>query len=133
MPKPMSFTYVMMPIFMSPKSLENQQTRTVTASDFVYSFDRIRDKTIASPGQWTLESVKSYEAIDDHTLKIELTNPFSPFLGILSMKYLSVLPKELGDNPQSSIGVKPIGTGPFYVKGMDAKPQNGTAKTSLVF
>jgi peptide/nickel transport system substrate-binding protein len=94
----------------------DQQTRTVTASDFVYSFDRIRDKTIASPGLWTLESVKSYEAIDDHTLQIELTNPFSPFLGILSMKYLSVLPKELGDDPQSTIGVQPIGTGPFYVK-----------------
>ena len=94
----------------------DQQTRTVTASDFVYSFDRIRDKSIASPGLWTLESVKSYEAIDDHTLKIELTNPFSPFLGILSMKYLSVLPKELGNDPQNTIGVQPIGTGPFYVK-----------------
>jgi peptide/nickel transport system substrate-binding protein len=94
----------------------DQQTRPVTSSDFVYSFDRIRDKTIASPGLWTLESVKSYEAIDDHTLKIELTNPFSPFLGILSMKYLSVLPKELGDDPKNTIGVQPIGTGPFYVK-----------------
>ncbi len=94
----------------------DQQTRTVTASDFVYSFDRIRDKTIASPGLWTLEHVKSYKAIDDHTLKIDLTNPFSPFLGILSMKYLSVLPKELGDDPQNTIGVQPIGTGPFYVK-----------------
>ena len=94
----------------------DQQTRTVTASDFVYSFDRIRDKSIASPGLWTLEHVKSYKAIDDHTLKIDLTNPFSPFLGILSMKYLSVLPKELGDDPPNTIGVQPIGTGPFYVK-----------------
>ena len=93
-----------------------QQTRNVTASDFVYSFDRIRDKTIASPGLWTLEHVKSYEAIDDHTLKIELKNPFSPFLGILSMKYLSVLPKELAGDPKNTIGVQPIGTGPFYVK-----------------
>ena len=32
------------------------------------------------------------------------------------MKYLSVLPKELGDDPQSTISVQPIGTGPFYVK-----------------
>lgn len=93
-----------------------QQTRNVTASDFVYSFDRIRDKTIASPGLWTLEHVKSYESIDDHTLKIELKNPFSPFLGILSMKYLSVLPKELAGDPKNTIGVQPIGTGPFYVK-----------------
>jgi len=102
--------------FHESEIFRGQLTRTVTASDFVYSFDRIRDKAIASPGMWTLESVKSYEAIDDHTLKIELTNPFSPFLGILSMKYLSVLPKELGDDPQNTISVQPIGTGPFYVK-----------------
>ena len=61
----------------------DQKTRVVTASDFVYSFDRIKDKKIASPGLWTLESVKHYEAVDDYTLKIELTHPFSPFLGIL--------------------------------------------------
>ena len=102
--------------FHKSKIFGDQETRTVTAYDFVYSFDRIRSKTIASPGLWTLENVKSYDAIDDHTLKIELTNPFSPFLGILSMKYLSVLPKELGDDPENTIGVQPIGTGPFYVK-----------------
>ena len=94
----------------------DQKTRVVTASDFVYSFDRIKDKKIASPGLWTLESVKHYEAVDDNTLKIELTHPFSPFLGILSMKYLSVLPKELDDLPNNTISTKPIGTGPFYVK-----------------
>ena len=32
------------------------------------------------------------------------------------MKYLSVLPKELDDLPNNTIGTKPIGTGPFYVK-----------------
>ena len=94
----------------------DQKTRVVTASDFVYSFDRIKDKKIASPGLWTLESVKHYEAVDDNTLKIELTHPFNPFLGILSMKYLSVLPKELDDLPNNTISTKPIGTGPFYVK-----------------
>ena len=94
----------------------DQKTRVATASDFVYSFDRIKDKKIASPGLWTLESVKHYEAVDDNTLKIELTHPFNPFLGILSMKYLSVLPKELDDLPNNTISTKPIGTGPFYVK-----------------
>ena len=94
----------------------DQKTRVVTASDFVYSFDRIKDKKITSPGLWTLESVKHYEAVDDNTLKIELTHPFNPFLGILSMKYLSVLPKELDDLPNNTISTKPIGTGPFYVK-----------------
>ncbi len=94
----------------------DQRTRTVNASDFVYSFDRITDKKIASPGLWTLESIKHYKAIDDHTLEIELKHPFRPFLGILSMKYLSVLPKELGGLSNNAISTKPIGTGPFYVK-----------------
>ena len=94
----------------------DQKTRVVTANDFIYSFDRIKDQKIASPGLWTLESVKHYEAVDDNTLKIELIHPFSPFLEILSMKYLSVLPKELDDLPNNTISTKPIGTGPFYVK-----------------
>ena len=81
MQKPISFICVMMSIFIHLKSLRSKN-EVVTASDFVYSFDRIKDKKIASPGLWTLESVKHYEAVDDYTLKIELTHPFSPFLGI---------------------------------------------------
>lgn len=93
-----------------------EKTRKVLADDFVYSFDRLRDPRLASPGMWTLEQVSEYKAVNDSVFEIKLKKPFSPFLGILSMKYLSVVPKELGDMKDYPIGISPIGTGPFYVK-----------------
>ncbi|GIR50670.1 MAG: hypothetical protein CM15mP59_4120 [Flavobacteriaceae bacterium] len=46
-------------------------------------------------GLWTLESVKHYEAVDDNTLKIELTILLALFWEILSMKYLVCCQKNL--------------------------------------
>lgn len=94
----------------------DQKTRRVIAQDFVYSFERLQDPKIASPGLWTLEHVSSYEAVNDSVFLIKLKKPFSPFLGVLSMKYLSVVPKELKHAHQYAVGTKPVGTGPFYLK-----------------
>ena len=95
------------------------KSRFVTAHDFVYSFNRVVDKTLNSPGLWIFSSVKhddahyAFTALDDTTFQIELSKPFPPFLGILSMTYASVVPHEAveyyGDNFRSH----PVGTGPF--------------------
>ena len=95
------------------------QSRYVTAQDFVYSFNRVVDKQLNSPGLWIFSSVKhdddqyAFTALDDTTFQIELSKPFPPFLGILSMTYASVVPHEAvefyGDNFRSH----PVGTGPF--------------------
>ena len=85
--------------------------RKVIASDFTYSFNRLKDKELASPGSWVLSNVEKYNAINDTTFEIVLNNPFPPFIGILSMQYCSVLPKEVVEN--SNFREEPIGTGPF--------------------
>ena len=59
-----------------------QQTRKVIAQDFVYSFDRLVDPEIASPGQWVLQQVKNYRALNDSVFRIKLKNPFPAFLGL---------------------------------------------------
>ena len=61
-------------------------TRTVNAADFVYSFNRLTDPKVASPGSWVMQQVASYSAIDDQTLQIQLKNPFPGFLGLLTMR-----------------------------------------------
>jgi len=38
----------------------NDATRLVTATDFEYSFQRLLDKNIVSPGAWVLQNVKSF-------------------------------------------------------------------------
>lgn len=91
-------------------------TRYVTATDFAYSFDRLTDPTVASPGSWVLSNVDHYKALNDSTFFIQLKQPFPAFLGLLSMRYCSVVPKEIVDFYDSDFRSNPIGTGPFKFK-----------------
>lgn len=92
------------------------QTRTVTARDFVYSFDRLTDAKTASPGAWIMQKVKGYQALNDTVFRLELNEPFPAILGLLSMRYASVVPQEVIEDPQHDFRTHPIGTGPFYFK-----------------
>ncbi|NRR90536.1 ABC transporter substrate-binding protein [Winogradskyella undariae] len=91
-------------------------TRQVNASDFEYSFNRLRDKTIASPGSWVLNKVEDFFAINDSVFQIKLKQPFPAFLGLLTMKYCSVVPKEIVEHYGNDFRSHPIGTGPFKFK-----------------
>ncbi len=90
--------------------------RIVTAEDFVYSFDRLLDPTLASPGGWVFNKVENYRAINDTVLEISLKEPFNAFLGILTMKYCPVVPKEVVEYYGAEFRSNPIGTGPFKFK-----------------
>jgi len=81
-------------VFTSSKLGQLDSTRTVIASDFSYSFDRLLDEKVASSGSWVLQNVHSYQAENDTTFSIQLKQPFPAFLGLLSMRYCSVVPKE---------------------------------------
>lgn len=91
-------------------------TRTVTAADFVYSFNRLKDPRVASPGSWVLSNVEHYKAVNDSTLVITLKKEFPAFLGLLAMRYCSVVPHEVVDYFGSEFRSNPVGTGPFKFK-----------------
>lgn len=91
-------------------------TRTVKASDFEYSLNRLLDKQIASPGSWILNKVASFKAVNDSVFQMKLKQPFPAFLGLLTMKYCSVVPKEIVEFYKSDFRSNPIGTGPFKFK-----------------
>ena len=90
--------------------------RTVNAEDFKYSLSRLTDPEVASPGAWTMAGVEEMTTIDEHTLQIKLKQPNPAFLGILTMKYCSVVPKEVVEDKEQTFRSNPIGTGPFYLK-----------------
>lgn len=97
--------------------------RYVTAHDFVYSLSRILDPATASPGAWIFRNVKrtkdgkpSFKALNDTVLQIQLEKPFPPFLGILAMKYCSVVPQEVVEHFGKDFRKYPVGTGPFQMK-----------------
>jgi ABC-type transport system substrate-binding protein len=91
-------------------------TRTVNASDFEYSLNRLLDEKVASPGGWVLQNVESFKAENDSIFEIKLIKPFPAFLGLMTMKYASVVPKEIVSHYGSDFRSHPIGTGPFQLK-----------------
>ena len=105
--------------FHPSRFFNNESDRIVNADDFVYSLKRLTDPKVASSGSWVLKNVDSIYSVNDSILKIELTKEFKPFLGILSMKYCSVVPREVVENFGDEFGQNPIGTGPFLFKKWD--------------
>ncbi|MBT4063331.1 MAG: ABC transporter substrate-binding protein [Flavobacteriaceae bacterium] len=107
--------------------------RNVNAFDFEYSFNRLKDPKLASPGAWVLNNVENFKASNDSVFSIKLKSPFAAFLGILSMKYCSVVPKEAIDYYKSKFGKNPIGTGPFKFKKWEENIKLVLRKNNLYF
>lgn len=102
--------------FHKHKLFGKDSTRIVIAEDFEYSLNRLRDEKIAAPGSWVLNKVDNFKAINDSIFEITLKQPFPAFIGLLTMKYCSVVPKEIVDFYGSDFRSHPIGTGPFTFK-----------------
>src|SRR5690554_5617102 len=102
-------------VYFHKNSIFEDSTRVVNAYDFEFSFSRLKDSRTASPGAWIMRNVKSLKAINDTLFEIQLEKPFPAFLGLLTMKYASVVPKEAFQNSYD-FRKKPIGTGPFAFK-----------------
>ena len=101
-------------------AFENGKGRQVIASDFVYSFNRILDEKLGSPGSWIFKDKvvdnQPFTAIDDQTFELKLKTPFRPMLGILSMQYCMVVPREAIEKYGKGFRNNPVGTGPFKFK-----------------
>lgn len=108
--------------FHDDESFADGKGRRVVASDFVYSFNRIVDPKVASPGLWVFSQVVkvddkyAFEAINDSVFKINLSQPFTPFIGILAMQYCAVVPHEAIEFYKEDFRNNPVGTGPFKLK-----------------
>ncbi len=98
----------------------NGKGRKVTASDFVYSFNRIVDEKTGSPGAWIFKDrvaeENPFSAPDEQTFILRLKKPFHPIMGILTMQYCSVVPKEIIEHFGNDFRKNPVGTGPFKFK-----------------
>lgn len=105
--------------------------RKLVASDIEYSFQRICDPATASSGGWifagkalgveefkngTAAKVAGFETRDDSTFALHLIRPFPPMLGLLSMPYAYIVPREAVEKYGKAFRSHPVGTGPFRFK-----------------
>lgn len=91
--------------------------RKMSAGDIAFSLGRIIDKNTASSGAWIfnnrIDSDQPFTVINDSTFQLKLLRPFHPIMGILSMQYCSIVPKEAVDKYGKDFRRNPCGTGPF--------------------
>jgi oligopeptide transport system substrate-binding protein len=104
------------------------KARTITAQDFKFSLERLSNPELASPGAWVMSNVEHIKAIAPLQLQITLKQAFPAFLGLLSMKYCSVVPYG-----SSNLREQPIGTGPFYLKRWQENVKMVLRKNNLYF
>jgi peptide/nickel transport system substrate-binding protein len=85
-----------------------------TAEDVVYSYNRIIDEELANA--YRLSSVEDVVAVDDHTVRIDLSQPTPALLAAIGgYKGMAIVEKENVESGDAQL--YPIGTGPFEVVG----------------
>ena len=102
-------------------------SRTISAADVKYSFERILDPGGKSPNTWVLDKISGAKAFlkgersevsgikvtGPYTIQINLEEPFSPFLYLLTMTAAYVVPVEEVKKWGEDFASHPIGSGPF--------------------
>jgi len=112
--------------------------RELVAEDFVYSIKRIADIKNVSSGFWVFNKrikginafqeaskgseptdysmeVEGLRAVDDYTLRIELTEPYPQLLYVLAMHYSFAVPREAVEYYGQDLSNHPVGTGPYVL------------------
>lgn len=85
---------------------------TLTAADVVASFNRLRDSEGISQHHREYAVVSGLEALDDHTVVFELSEPTPGLLASLASGWSVVMPASLIDAGHDFAN-DPVGTGPF--------------------
>ncbi len=132
--------------FQDDKCFPKGKGRKLTAKDFIYSIKRLVDVRTQTFGWWIFDGkvkgldgfrkeseklpplpdsiypslydqeIAGLRALDDSTIRIELTRPYPYFKYILAMPYCAVLPREAVEYYGEEFLNHPVGTGPFTLK-----------------
>ena len=95
-----------------------QDGKPITASDVIFTINKVKDPIIKSPKKTNWDGV-SVEKIDDKTIKFTLKQPYASFLENTT---LGILPMHLWETSLNTpieineLNTNPIGSGPYQIK-----------------
>ncbi|MDY0882601.1 ABC transporter substrate-binding protein [Dongia soli] len=93
----------------------------VTVEDVIFSLQKVSDPK-ASFG-FAFEAVKSFDKMDDRTLRITLKKPYAALESALSLFSASIVSKADYEKDPTAFGQKPVCTGPFQVESYERGSQ----------
>lgn len=106
----------------------------VTAADIKYTWDMFcRPENEFSNHAYVLQPVAGYadavtgaaselsglRVVDGATLEITLSSPYAPFVNMISIYLAGITKREIGADGAETIGLTPIGAGPFKLESWD--------------
>jgi len=123
--------------FADDPAFSDGRGRVVTADDVVFSIRRHFDPVTRSQGAWLWRDrivgldawgrdgadpeaeIAGLRALDDRTVRIELTRPYPQLLETLAMALSAVVPAEAIAAYGREFAVRPVGSGPFQLLSLD--------------
>ncbi|WP_340116747.1 ABC transporter substrate-binding protein [Pelagibius sp. 7325] len=114
-------------IFKLRQGVKFHNGREMTAADVKYSLERVVNPATQSPGAGFFGAIKGFDAasaeagtalegvtaVDDATVKIELSRPDATFLHVMALNFAHVVPAEEVEKYGADFGKHPVGTGAF--------------------
>ena len=120
--------------FVNDPAFQNGKGRELTAHDVVYSLERHFDPATHSEGAWLWRDrivgldawgaagarygvePAGLRALDDYTVRLELTRPYPQLPHTLAQGFAAVVPREAVERYGPELGVHPVGSGPYAVE-----------------
>ena len=94
---------------------------TLTASDVVFTLERLRDPATMAPGAFLLAAIDSIDLVDTMTVRITTHSPFVPILTHLAQTFVGILSEDAVTAAGDAYGdTVVVGTGPFRFVSWDA-------------
>ncbi|WP_059051006.1 ABC transporter substrate-binding protein [Paenibacillus senegalimassiliensis] len=92
--------------------------RLLTPEDVVYTFERLANSSGRSLYSAFFRLIQDVQIVNPVTIRMVLKEPCELFLPSLSTTRASIVPRNLGERSDVEFGLRPIGTGPFKLTGM---------------
>lgn len=100
-------------IFKIKEGIKFHNGEILTVDDVIFSLNRM----LKEPGSYPLvKDIQVITRLDDNRIKVTLNEISAPFLSNLSIPLAGILNKKNYEENKNSVGIAPIGTGPYKVK-----------------